>query len=173
MLSCSTLRGFPLLEGRHMTDRDNSTILSEELEQTLQTIDSIRFVGNIIPYAWHDHIKTPEGRTHLVAIHLLSEIVYWYQPNRLYDEDTGEFIGFEKRFKGQQFCRFAEAFEQQFGLTAEAVKEALDLLVSLNLITYWLARGRTNDYVSDRLYAIGIHAEEIARISQLTVGELV
>ena len=146
-------------------------VTDDALEHTLETIEQIRMVGNTIPYAWFDHVRTPDGKVNLIAIHLLSEIVYWYTPDRVFDPDTGEYIGYQKRFKGNLFCRFANAFEEQFGLTSEQVRSGLSLLQALGLITVEQGQRRTNDYPSFLMYRIGIDATAIARISQLTFGD--
>jgi DNA-binding transcriptional ArsR family regulator len=151
-----------------MADQDNNATLERALAHTLTTMDNLSLVGYTIPFAWRNHILTPHGKPHLVAMHLLADIIYWYQPDHLYDENTGEFLKLEKRFQGKRFCHFAEAFEENFGLTSEQVSEGLALLGSLGLITYELSYSPTNQYLSGKLYAIGIHADEIARISKLT-----
>lgn len=154
-----------------MAKKDTEATLERALAHTLTTMDRLSFVGYTIPFAWRNHIVTPNGQPNLIAMNLLSEIIYWYQPDHLYDENTGEFLKLEKRFKGTCFCHFAQAFEENFGLTADEVSAGLALLASLGLITYELTYSRTHQYPSGKLYAIGIDADEIARISRLTFEE--
>ena len=45
--------------------------------------------GNIIPNTWYKSIRYENGKPNLIAITLLSDIVYWYRPQEKRDERTG------------------------------------------------------------------------------------
>lgn len=56
-------------------------------------VDSIGMMdlsGNVIPNNWYLWILRDNGRPHHFAISLLGEIVYWYKPVEIRDEESGQ-----------------------------------------------------------------------------------
>ncbi len=89
--------------------------------------------GNIIPNSWYKTIKYESGKPNLVAITLLSDIVYWYRPQEKRDELTGETIGFCKRFHSDLLQRSYSDLEEHFGLTRKQLVDAFRLLEDLGV----------------------------------------
>jgi len=54
----------------------------------VDALGQMGFQGNIIPRSWYANIKKPSGKPDVVAITLLSEIVWWYRPKEVRDEET-------------------------------------------------------------------------------------
>ncbi|HBE9089084.1 TPA: replication protein [Serratia fonticola] len=107
---------------------------------TVLSIGQLNFTGNIIPANWWHHITLPSGKPDSTAIVLLSDIVYWYRPVEVRDENTGALVGRRKRFHGDKLQRSYQAFADQFGFskreTTDALKRLRDAgLVSLELRT--------------------------------------
>ena len=100
----------------------NIEATSEVLE-----VGEISFVGNIIPHAWYQHIRYPNGLPHLPAIIILSDIAYWYRPQYVRDEHTGHIIAVRKKFAGDKLRRNYKSFAQ-YGLTEKQAREALYFL---------------------------------------------
>ena len=97
-------------------------------------IGQLHFEGNITPPSWFQHLKYPSGKPYLIAITILAEIVYWYRPRHIRDEDTGQFIGIEKKFKGDQLQRDYASFGEQFGFTKREATDAIKYLVSRGIV---------------------------------------
>ena len=49
--------------------------------------------GNVTPVNWYKTILRENGKPYLLAICVLSEIVYWYRPVEVRDEHSGMTIG--------------------------------------------------------------------------------
>ncbi len=97
-------------------------------------IGAIHFEGNIVPHEWYDRIKLPSGKTDLVAITILAEIVYWYRPVKALSHQDGRPLPPRAKFQGDMFKGGASYFMAKFGLTKEQARTALRRLESQNLI---------------------------------------
>ncbi len=94
----------------------------------------IDITGNIVPLNWFKTIKRPNGKPNSIAIMLLSDFVYWYRPRLVRDEQTGEFIGIEKRFKADLLQRSYKQLAEQFGYSKRQVADAVKELEVLGVI---------------------------------------
>ena len=68
--------------------------------QIVDAMGMMNISGNVISQIWYSTITRPNGKPYLLAITLLSDIVYWYRPAEERDEQSGRVIGWKKRFKG-------------------------------------------------------------------------
>lgn len=89
--------------------------------------------GNIIPNTWYKSIRYENGKPNLIAITLLSDIVYWYRPQEKRDERTGATVGFYKKFQSDLLQRSYTDLENHFGLTRKQLVEAFKLLEALGV----------------------------------------
>ena len=94
----------------------------------------IEISGNITPPKWYKEILRDNGKPYLLAIILLSDIVYWYRPVEVRDEATGNTIGWRKKFKSDLLQKTYEQYANQYGETKRTIKAALDRLEELGLI---------------------------------------
>ncbi len=105
--------------------------------KTVEEIGKLSITGNIVPPAWFQHITYETGsgkrRPHHLAIHILSDWVYWYRPKEIRDEGSGLVIGYEKRFASHRLQKSYGQIADQFGCTKREAKAAVDLLVDLGL----------------------------------------
>lgn len=100
----------------------------------VDALDGLEFKGNIIPAAWYKTVLTPKGKPDSIAITLLSDIVYWYRPQEVRDEVTGEVVGIRKKFKADLLQRSYDQFANHFGYTKAQVKSAVVRLENLGVI---------------------------------------
>lgn len=109
-----------------------------ELPPEVEAIGKIHFEGNIIPASWFQNLtyQTPGGQTkpHLEAILILSDIVYWYRPSEVRDENTGKVLGYRKKFKSDLLQRSNQSLAEQFGLSKKQVQRALHYLKEQGLV---------------------------------------
>jgi len=104
----------------------------QELPEVVSEIGKIHFRGNITPHTWYQHIKLPSGKPDLNAIIILGEIVYWYRPVQVFDQDGRPSL--VKRFYDDTFQSAAAYYEKKFGLTKDQVRKALKRLEEAGFI---------------------------------------
>ncbi len=94
----------------------------------------IQLTGNVIPQIWYRTITKENGKPHLLAIAILSDIVYWYRPTEIRDEGTGNLIGYRKKFKADMLQRSYDQFAELFGESKRSVTDAVIRLEALGVI---------------------------------------
>ncbi|BAU28197.1 DnaD/phage-associated family protein [Aneurinibacillus soli] len=105
------------------------------MSKTVEEVGRMSFTGNIIPANWLKTLRHDSGKPNMVAIMVLSEIVYWYRPMEIRDESTGELQKPQKKFKADKLQRSYQSFADQFGFSKRQVKESMDFLEKTGVIT--------------------------------------
>lgn len=91
---------------------------------TVDAIGNMHLEGNVIPHTWYENIRLEStGKPDLIAITLLSEIVYWYRPSYMKEEESGRLIGMKKKFKADALQRSYDSFVAQFGFSKKNKSE--------------------------------------------------
>ena len=103
-------------------------------DQAVLQVGQISFVGNIIPHTWYRTMKQKNGKPYFLAIVLLSDIVYWYRPIEIRDEQSGQFVGWRKKFKADKLQRSYQDFVEAFNVSRKQVKVAMDYLEEIGVI---------------------------------------
>ncbi|MEK4695562.1 DnaD domain protein [Bacillus sp. FSL M8-0063] len=96
-------------------------------------IGGLNFKGNVVDHEWFNYITFSNGKPHIVAIMVLSEIVYWYRPTVIRDENTSK-VTYKKKFKADKLQKSYQQLADTFGFTKLQVKRACDLLTDMLLI---------------------------------------
>lgn len=104
------------------------------MNSVVSEIRHLNFEGNIIPHSWYSKITFENGKTDLVAIVILAEIVYWYRPTEVKCERSGKLLGFKKKFKADMLQRNIASFSNQFGISKRQAADALKRLETSGLI---------------------------------------
>ena len=104
------------------------------LQDTVDKTRQLNLTGNIIPHSWYSKITFENGKTDLIGIVLLAEIVYWYRPTEIKCERTGRLLGYKKKFRSDMLQRSNGSFADQFGLTKRQIAEGLKRLEDAGLI---------------------------------------
>jgi hypothetical protein len=86
-----------------------------------KTIHHPILTGNITPHDWYEKFTNNRGRPDLPLISVLSEIVYWYRPKRIKDNQTGD-ITYINKFLGDDWQTSYEHFEKKFGFNREKLR---------------------------------------------------
>jgi DnaD/phage-associated family protein len=128
-------------------------------------IGKINFEGTVIPHNWFNAIKFNNGKPDVVAIVLLSEIVYWYRPAIIKDELTGRIKEVRKRFKADLLQRSYESFAEQFGFTKRQVKDALKRLEDAGLIAKEFRNIRVDGKVLANVLFIRLNPQKVLEIT--------
>jgi hypothetical protein len=129
-------------------------------------IGKINFSGNIVPEAWFQAIKN-NGKTNLNAVMILSEIVWWYRPQEIRDEFSGNVIEIVRKFKGEFLQRSHQSFAAKFGITKRQSYDACKLLERLGLIELILKKRVTlpNGEILGNVLYIKVLPKNIAKIT--------
>lgn len=102
--------------------------------QSVDMMAQINFTGNVIPASWYKSILRDNGKPYLLAICILSEICYWYRPTEIRDEQTGNIVGYRKRFHEDLLQKDYQSLAELFGESKASIKAAMDRLEELGLI---------------------------------------
>ena len=108
---------------------------TSQINPVCQQMLNCRLTGNITPISWFRNILTHSGKPDVVAIILLSDIVYWYTPVMTRDEHTGDVIGIQQKFQADKLQKTYQEYSEIFGFSKKAIKNAIDNLCDQNLIT--------------------------------------
>lgn len=108
-------------------------------------ISEMNFTGNIIPSEWFMTLRGPNGKPMLLAIDILSDILYWYRPTEVRDESTGALVGYKKKFKNDFLQRSYRQIENQFGVSKKQARLALDFLCDKGVVKKHLRDENTKD----------------------------
>lgn len=102
------------------------------------TVDAMvryQIKGNVTPVEWFRTIVRKNGKPHLLAITILSDLVYWYRPTEIRDERSGTLIGWKKRFKADLLQKDYNTYVEMLGESKNSIKAAFDVLEELGVIT--------------------------------------
>jgi len=111
------------------------------LTSTVVAIGRIHFEGNIVPLSWFQHLKIAPARPgtqplpDAVGILILADIIYWYRPAEIRHEDTGQVIGWKRKFKADKLQRSYSQWANLFGFTEKQVMDAIHRLREAGVIT--------------------------------------
>lgn len=106
----------------------------QNITQEVLEMQDYSITGNIIPMEWYKIFTRENGKPHTTAIIILSDIVYWYRPTEIRSEQTGEVVGYKKKFRGDFFQRQTKAYSETYGFSEKQVREALKYLEDKGII---------------------------------------
>lgn len=134
--------------------------------ETVDEIGEINFSGNITPQIWYKTVVTEKGKPHYLAISILSDLVYWYRPAEIRDENTGRIVGWKKRFREDLLQRSYEKFAEMYGESKKTITRAILVLEELGVVqrvfrTITLSGGMTLNNV---LY-ISLNVKRLAELT--------
>lgn len=135
--------------------------------ETVDRMGIINFTGNVIPEPWYRYIVRDNGKPNLNAIIILAEIVYWYRPEMVRDENSGQLLGFKKRFKSDALQRSYGQLADKFGISEREVTNAVVALEKLGLVKRdfrTITIGNKGRKLNNVLYIL-IDVDNIFRIS--------
>ena len=137
--------------------------------ESVLAIANLKFEGvTAIPDTWYENITNKAGSADLLAIVLLSEIVYWHKLMPIYEENN--LIGYAQKFAGKKLQKQTSDFSKKYKFSEKSVNEALNRLVDLSLITREFADVRKGDLIIQKRQFIDIVPAKIIKISSLEVS---
>jgi len=102
---------------------------------TVEAIGRLPFRGTLVPDEFFEHITFDNGRPDLLAIVILSEIVYWYRPRAIKDPTTGKLLGYAKKFTEDKLQRSYGALVDKFGCSKRQATDAVRRLEKRGYLT--------------------------------------
>ncbi len=126
----------------------------------------MNFSGNVIPMTWYKTILKENGQPDTTAIILLSEIVYWYRPQEIRDEVTGEFVGLRKRFRHSKYLQKGyQELADTFGFSYQIVQRAVKRLEDIGVIQRVCESLRTEAGMLPNVLFIDLNVDRLAELT--------
>jgi len=143
--------------------------MSSKLSPAVETMKNLHLEGNIIPMEWFVHLKFDSGKPDMNAILILSDIVYWYRPVVVRDEQTGMVTGYRKKFKSDLLQKSYQHYADLFGLSKRQVSDAIIRLEEKGLIKRVLRTIETPSMTLQNILFIALNVQKLAEIN-VSVG---
>lgn len=140
-----------------------------EYKNILMQVKDMGITGNIVPISWFKTIryksKNKVGKPYLLAINILSDIVYWYRPAEVRDEATGELIGYKKKFKGDLLQRSYSQMAEMFGCSKREATNAIVRLEQLGVVKRHFRVIRSENFVANNVLFIELIPEILKKLT--------
>lgn len=136
------------------------------MSKAVSEIGELNLKGNVVDHEWFNRITFSNGKPHIVAIMVLSEIVYWYRPTIIRDEINSK-ITYKKKFKSDKLQKNYQQLADTFGFTKLQVKRACDLLTDMILINIEFRTIHVDGKVLNNVMFVEPIASKIKRISSM------
>lgn len=130
-----------------------------DYEKIILEVQELNISGNVVPIKWFKTIRRESkdgiiGKPYLLAINILSDIVYWYRPKEVRDELTGDFIRYEKRFKADMLQRSYKQISELFGCSKREAIDAIIRLEKIGVIKRHFRTIRNDEFVANNVLFI-------------------
>jgi hypothetical protein len=102
---------------------------------TVAAVSNLALDGTIIPANWYKTIKLPNGKPDLYAILFLAELVYWHTARVLRDQQSGQVLGYERKFPADKYQCHYRVFAEKFSLSLAGARQVMHRLLDLDLVT--------------------------------------
>lgn len=138
------------------------------IPESVLALKDVHLEGNIIPVQWFQCITFENGKPDTNAILLLSDIVYWYRPTLIRDEQTGHILGYRKKFKADLLQKSYQNYELLFGFSKKQIREAFIRLETLGLIKRVFRTLETSFGFQTNVMFIELYPSKLLEITQKT-----
>ena len=101
----------------------------------VDAIGKMQISGNIIPQSWYKSIRRETGKPYLTAIVILADLVYWYRPMEIRDEETGNVKELRRKFRADKLQRSYQQLSDMFGISKKEATSAIVHLEKLGVLT--------------------------------------
>lgn len=134
--------------------------------EVVDEVGTWNLTGNVTPDNWYRWILRENGKPYLLAITILSEIVYWYRPAEVRDEVTGQVVGYRKRFRDDVLQKSYTQLADKYGEGKSAVKRALDVLETLDIVRReWRTIHHETMGICNNVLYLRLNSEALYRIT--------
>lgn len=140
--------------------------MTYDLTAEVKAIGSLNIEGNVIPIEWFKHIRLANNKPDLISIFILSDIIYWYRPTTIRDEQSGRIVGYKKKFKSDLLQKGYKDLEEMFGLSRDQIRDSLQRLEKLGLVKRVFKNITSQGSSISNVMFIKIFPNKIAEISE-------
>lgn len=136
------------------------------MNQICKEMNTFNLQGDIIPISWYENIKKGKNKPDLEACLILANIIYWYRPIEIRDNNTGKIIEYKQKFKADKLQKSYQHYADFLGIPKSSAKRAIDNLIKYKLIKREFRNFATGDglYLTNVMYLEPI-LENIKKIS--------
>jgi len=143
-----------------------------DYEKIILEVKKLNISGNVVPIKWFKTIRRESkdgiiGKPYLLAINILSDIVYWYRPKEVRDELTGDFIRYEKRFKADMLQRSYKQISELFGCSNREAIDAIIRLEKIGVIKRHFRTIRNDEFVANNVLFIELIPSVLENLTYL------
>ena len=128
-------------------------------------ISGMEITGNVIPSAWYRTIRKETGKPYLNAIIILSDIVYWYRAIEVRDEESGEILGYRKKFKADILQRSYQQIAEQFGISKRDASNAMVALEKLGVVKRVFRKLKVDRFIIPNVMFLALDVEVLRRLT--------
>ena len=133
--------------------------------EVVDQVGQMYFSGNIIPTTWYKTIVRDNQKPYLNAIIILSDVVYWYRPTDVRDEQSGQLKGFKKKFRDDLLQRSYQQIADQFGMSKREATNAVVFLEKLGVIEREFRMLKLGSTVLNNVLYLKLNAEVLSTIT--------
>jgi DNA-binding Lrp family transcriptional regulator len=102
--------------------------------EAVDLVGTMNLEGNIIPHSWYSQFKFQNGQPDFLSMLILSEVVYWYRPTYVRDEQSGVVLQVKKKFRHHALQKSYKDLTAMFGVSVKQIREALERLEEKGLV---------------------------------------
>lgn len=121
--------------------------------------------GNVIPQMWYRTIIRESGKPNLTAIIILADIVYWYKPTELRDENSGQVVAVKKKFKADLLQRSYQQISEQFGISKKEATNAIIFLEKLGVVRRIFRTVNINGLVVNNVLYLELNVQKLRQLT--------
>jgi len=145
--------------------KSTKEVSAMDTNKVITILANFHFEGNIIDHSWLKTIQK-NGKPYFEAIYLLSEIVYWYRPVILKDEQGNVIL--QKKFKSDILQMTYKQIEERTGIPKKTAQRALQFLEKLGVIFREYRTVEVQNTTLTNVMFIGLNIEKLLEISKKT-----
>lgn len=137
----------------------------------VDAMSRLNISGNVIPHSWMKTVTMESGKPDTKAIMLLADIVYWYRPSEVRAE-SGELVGYKKRFQADLLQRSYSQIEQVFGFTKKEAQRALQTLERLDVVHKIFRTENIGGTRHNNIMYLSLNVEALERLTYPDTAEV-
>lgn len=135
------------------------------MSSVVEEVGKMNFTGNVIPQAWYSTLKRESGKPYLTAIVILADIVYWYRPIEVRDEQTGQVIAYKKKFRSDKLQRSYQQIADMFGISKNEATQAIIYLEKKGVVYREFREISVNGVISNNVLFIGLNPDRLREVT--------
>ena len=133
--------------------------------EIVDKMSEISIRGNVIPQQWYSTIIRDSGKPYLTAIIILADLVYWYKPIEVRDEQTGQLKEYRKKFAKDKLQRSYQQIADMFGISKREATNAIVFLEKLGVVKREFRTININGVICNNVLFIDLVPEKVKELT--------